>query len=143
MGLNGINFNSSKAAEILRPLYSANSAQVQGTEISTKFTGVNTTTRKDLANGVTDITNRARINAPAAQGLASVQELEKGQLVSGYHFDNLGKYDTKLFALKYNSANTPRIAQGTNYACDGIEYAGVAGNIQAAKDSPFAGLFTA
>lgn len=103
------------------------------------------TTRNDLSSTVSDISNRARINSPAAQGLASAQEVEQGQLVSGYHFGDLGsinKYDAKLFALKYNSANTPSIANGTNYACEGIEYAGVAANIEAAaKKSPFAELF--
>lgn len=146
MGLDGIN-SSNRAGQAFsfQPVsnfFKVNDVKV-GTIQMTGVSGVNTTERKDLANGAADVTNRARMNAPVAQGLASAQEIENGQLVSGYHFDNLGKYDAKVFALKYNSANTPRIAQGTENACEGIEYAGVAGNLQAAaKNSPFAELFS-
>lgn len=91
------------------------------------------TTRNDLSSTVSDISNRARINSPAAQGLLSAKE------VLGCTTE---KINEKVFTLKYNTANTPSIAKGTNYACEGIEYAGVAANIQAAaKKSPFAELF--
>lgn len=102
----------------------------------------NTTTRSSL-DDTQALSNRAKINSPAAQGLASAEQIQNGQLVGPYHFDSLGDYNSKLFTLKYNSANTPSIAKGTDYACENIEFTGVAGNLAfAAKDTPFAELFS-
>jgi hypothetical protein len=95
-------------------------------------------TTTDLAS-IDNISNRAKVNAPEAQGLASAEDVRNGKLVSGYTFDNLGEINTKLFDLKYNSANTPRIAQGTNTAIEGIEYAGVVSHLQV--KNPYIELF--
>lgn len=100
----------------------------------------NVVAREDLASNIETISNKAKINTPEAQGLATAQEVENGELVSGFHFDTLGKYDAKTFAFHYNSANTPRIASGTNTACEGIEYTEVAGHLQS-KENPYADLF--
>lgn len=107
-----------------------------------ELTSSNTVGRTDL-DDVNSLSNRAKINSPSAQGLASAEQIQNGQLVGPYHFDSLGDYNSKLFALKYNSANTPSIAKGTDYACENIEFTGVAGNLAfAAKDTPFAELFS-
>jgi hypothetical protein len=98
-------------------------------------------TDTDLASTVDNISNRAKVNTPEAQGLASAEDVRNGKLVSGYTFDNLGEINTKLFDLKYNSANAPRIAQGTNTAIEGIEYAGVASHLQDQKNNPYIELF--
>jgi hypothetical protein len=97
-------------------------------------------TDTDLASTVDNISNRAKVNTPEAQGLASAEDIRNGKLVSGYTFDNLGKINTELFDLKYNSANTPRIAQGTNTAIEGIEYTGVVSHLQV--KNPYIELFT-
>ena len=123
--------NKSKAAGHVDKIYIDFSAK--SVDNNSKNFGLN-----DLAG----VSAKAKMNSPEAQGLASAQDVQNGKLVSGFHFDSLGECDTRLFAIKYNSANTPSIANGTNVACENIEYAGVAGNLAAAaKDSPFAELF--
>lgn len=105
------------------------------------FTSTNSVGRTDLDANVANVSNRAQINAPTAQGLASAEAVLEGNLISGYHFDSLGPCDTKVFAMRYNSANAPRIADGTKSACESFEYTQVAGNLQS-SNSPFAELFS-
>lgn len=147
MGLENIGFNSKLS--YLNSINKANKKDVAKTETNNvgakapvKFEKTDSVKLSDLSYTISDLSNKAKVNSPEAQGLASAKQVQNGQLVSGYHFDNLGVHNKELFALKYNSANTPSIAKGTNNACEGIEYAGVAGNIEAAaKKSPFAELF--
>ena len=106
-----------------------------------QITSTNSVGRTDLSNTIADITARTKLHSPVALGLPTAEEVTNGQLVSGYYFDSLGVCDTKLFTLKYNSANAPQIANGTTLACDNIEYAEVASHIQS-SDSPFAELFS-
>lgn len=119
----------------------ANTGKTENVTTNIQITSTNSVERTDLSGTIADVSGRAQINSPAAQGLPSAEQVCNGQLVSGYHFDNLANIDTKLFTLRYNSANTPRIAEGTNYACEGVEYAEVASHLQTA-DSPFAELFS-
>lgn len=101
----------------------------------------NSVGRTDLDANVANVSNRAQINAPAAQGLASAEEVLKGNLPSGYYFDSLGPCKPESFKLSYNSANASRIAEGTNLACESVEYTQVAGHLQS-SNSPFAELFS-
>ena len=100
--------------------------------------------RADLSVTLETISGKVKTNSPEGQGLASASELSKGQLVSGYHFDNInslgGKYDAKLFALKYSNTDAVRVANGTNEASKGVEYASVAAHLQD-KDFLFSELF--
>jgi len=103
---------------------------------STEYTSANFSTDLEAVQG------KVKMNSPESQGLASAEALRNGQLVSGYHFNSLGDdIDTKLFDLKYSSANTPQIAKGTEAACNGVEYAQVAGYLQA-KNNPYSELFS-
>lgn len=131
-----LNISSAQAAEVNETTSAASTGETAA------IVSQNTTTRSSL-DDTQALSNRVKINSPAAQGLASAEQIQNGQLVGPYHFDNLGPYDAKMFALKYNSANTPSIAQGTDYACGSIEYTGVAGNLAfAAKDTAFEELFS-
>lgn len=100
--------------------------------------------RADLSVTLETISGKVKTNSPEGQGLASANEISKGQLVSGYHFDNInslgGKYDAKLFELKYSNTDAVRVADGTKEASKGVEYATVAAHLQD-KNSPFAELF--
>lgn len=120
---------------------SENIGQTNNVTTNIQITSTNSVDRANLADTVANLSGKAQVNAPAAQGLASAEQVCNGQLVSGYHFESLGDINTKLFTIKYNSANTPQIANGTNVACEGIEYAEVASHLQSA-DSPFAELFS-
>ena len=146
MGLENIGFNKLGYLNNLNKTAKTDVAKTETKNISAKqlinFTATDSVGRTDLSSTISNLSNKAKVNSPETQGLASAKQVQNGQLVSGYHFDNLGVVNKELFALKYNSANTPSIAKGTNNACEGIEYAGVAGNIEAAaKKSPFAELF--
>ena len=92
-----------------------------------KTSTTNSTTRADLSS-TAEISNKARMNAPEANGLASANEISKGELVSGYHFDSLD-CDMKAFTRYYSYANAPQIAKETQEGCENIEYAGVAAEI--------------
>lgn len=143
MGLDNINFNATNFFNIggVKKAGKASETNNVSEKAPIDIKSTNTVGRSDL-DDVNSLSNRAKINSPSAQGLASAEQIQNGQLVGPYHFDSLGDYNSKLFTLKYNSANTPSIAKGTDYACENIEFAGVAGNITAAaKDSPFAELF--
>lgn len=106
--------------------------------------GTNTTQRTDLSSTIDHISNKAKVNSPEAQGLASAADIEQGKLVSGYTFDDInslgGAFDTKLFGIKYTNTDATRVAQGTKYASECFEYAEVASHLQD-KNSPFAELF--
>lgn len=104
----------------------------------------NSIDRADLSLTLETISGKVKTNSPEGQGLASANEVSKGQLVSGYHFDNInslgGKYDQKLFELKYSNTDAARVADGTKEASKGVEYAFVASHLQD-KSFPFAELF--
>lgn len=108
------------------------------------FQSTNSIQRTDLSSTIDNISNKARINSPEAQGLASAKDIEQGKLVSGYTFDNInslgGTFDSKLFAIKYTNTDATRVAKETNYASEGVEYATVAAHIQD-KNFLFAELF--
>ncbi len=94
---------------------------------------------------VAALTGKVRMNSAEVQGFPSAQNVRDGQLVSDYHFNNInslgGKFDPQTFDLKYSSANARQIASGTNYACEGVEYAEIAGHLQA-NENPYAELFS-
>lgn len=102
-------------------------------------------TRTDFGKDVAALTGRVRMTSPESQGFPSAENVREGQLVSGYHFDNInslgGKFNETTFDLKYSSALAPQIASGTNYACEGVQYAEIAGHLQANKN-PYAELFS-
>lgn len=120
-------------------------ANLEGTPVDMTVRTYSTEfTRTDFGNDVAALTGKVRTLSPEAQGFPSAQNVRDGELVSGYHFDNInslgGKFNAATFDLKYSSANAPQIAGGTNYACEGVEYAEVAGHLQA-EDNPYAELF--
>lgn len=151
--VHGIGGNNGKDA--LRYLNALNGSNSTGTTVATtststtkptiKMTSSDGVQREDLASTLGNISNKVRVNSPAGQGLASAEDVQKGKLVSGYHFNDInslgGKYDAKLFDLKYTNTDAARVAQGTNYANESVEYATVAAHLQDNK-SPFAELFT-
>ncbi len=104
-----------------------NVAKTAATTPLNKTSATNSTTRADLSS-TAEISNKARMNAPEANGLASMNEISKGQLVSGYHFESLD-CDMKAFNRYYSYANTPQIAKATQEGCGNIEYAGIAADM--------------
>lgn len=150
MGTQGISGND--ALRYLNSLNSISKPQQTGSTAETTNVSANkpieltaSVTREDLATTIENISGQVRANSPEAQGLASAREIEQGHLVSGYTFDNInslgGKFDKELFNIKYANTNAARVANGINYASEGVEYATVASHLQA-KDSPFAELFS-
>lgn len=112
-----------------------------GSNLQINFQNVNALGREDLDLTLSGLTNKAKINSPVAQGLASAQDIQNKQLVSGYYFTEPLNCDNKLFAIKYDTANVPNITKATNQGCDNIEYVAVSANIQN-PNGPFADLFT-
>ncbi len=137
----GSGFNFFNPINSTTPKKTGNVGKTDNVTTNIQITSTNSVSRTDLSNTVAELSGRAQVNSPSAQGLATAEQVCNGQLVSGYHFDSLGDINTTLFTLRYNSANTPQIANGTNIACEGIEYAEVASHLQSA-DSPFAELFS-
>lgn len=132
--------NSVNSGNIGKTKASAGAAETSKVSQNTPIDFKTTVDTKDFNLTVDNLSGRVKANAPESQGLASAEDIQKGKLVSGYHFDNADFGDAKLFALKYSTANTPRIADGTKYASDGVEYATVAAHLQC-KDNPYADLY--
>jgi len=113
--------------------------QTQKTAETASTTSVETTAT-DFTKDLEALQGKVKMNSPESQGLSSAADVRKGQLSDGYYFEGLDNIDTALFDLKYNTANAPRIAAGTNSACDGVEYAQVAGHLQT-DNNPYQELF--
>ncbi len=146
--VNGINGNDAfrylNGIQQAKQTASTNKTTNVGANKPIDFKTTNTIQRTDISSTIDNLSNKVKVNSPEAQGLASAKDIENGKLVSGYTFDNInslgGNFDAKLFALKYTNTDAARVAQGTNYASDGVEYATVASHLQD-KNSPFAELF--
>ncbi|MGN0031935.1 MAG: hypothetical protein ACI37Q_08280 [Candidatus Gastranaerophilaceae bacterium] len=95
----------------------------------------------DFGKDVAALTGKVRVNSPEGQGLPAATNVRSGELVSGYHFEGLKDVNPATFDLKYNTANVPQIKNGTDYACNIIEYTEVAGHLQS-PDNPYAELFS-
>ncbi len=147
----GINGNNSN--ENLRYLNALQQTKQTGSTIRTTnigakkpidFQSTNSIQRTDLSSTIDNISNKAKVNSPEAQGLASAKDIAQGKLVSGYTFDNInslgGAFDPNLFAIKYANTDATRVAKETNHASEGVEYATVAAHIQN-KNFLFAELF--
>ena len=102
-------------------------AKTAATTSLNKTKATNSTTRADLSS-TAEISSKVKMNSPEANGLSSPEEISKGQLVSGYHFDKLD-CDMKAFERYYSYANTPQIAKETQEGCDNIEYTGIASSM--------------